>query len=476
MKVDKKKYMDNYHEKNKFKDNWQQGINFFPFSSNPSTSVFDKNCSLQGTIGEFVRLLQEDVEPIENFEKHVLKPVQEYLEKKRMECDQIKEFLKVVKDVFWINGNLNIADASFFKFIPRVPEDSRISDGERQKYSDGQKKMANYLYSMILEKEINFEKKKNKNYFLKLIYDILKAKKAQEKISSGKKYFIPSYIAKSFTEDLRWLLSKSEQVQVKYLHLFLHFYACYSIVQTIFLCSSNRSIQDIESTPEELYFILATEKTSETHDAVINGWAGKIQHKKILEKLFGRIQALDIANSLVGGQKGFYFDVLNEFKKTPFEENQEALKEILIDYVEEKTKLLEERSTEKDQKVQNFNPNITSYEFFLQQLEKCCVELQSVSYGTRFKKKVLDILKIRFLKDRRRNQVLVLDNEMLIFLIELITKGNKIKLEDMYKRFNGYGIYFNRGTRSAIEEFLLKMNLLDRKSDSGEVQYVRGVL
>ena len=85
-------------------------------------------------------------------------------------------------------------------------------------------------------------------------------------------------------------------------------------------------------------------------------------------------------------------------------------------------------------------------------------------------------MNVRFLQSRKGNHVLVLDNEMLTFLIALVTKGQKVKLEEMYQRFNDYGIYFNRETRSAIEEFLLKMNLLDRKSDSGEVQYVRAVL
>lgn len=72
--------------------------------------------------------------------------------------------------------------------------------------------------------------------------------------------------------------------------------------------------------------------------------------------------------------------------------------------------------------------------------------------------------------------MLVLDNEMLVFLIALITKGKRTKLEDMYKGFGNYGIVFNRGTKLVIENYLLKLNLLDRKSDSGEAQYVKVIL
>ena len=478
MKVDKQKYVDNYHEKGKFKDNWQQGIKLLPFSTQSASSAFDKRCSLQGTIGAFVRLVDPDgAMPIDNFEQSVLEPVSAYLKKKRMEDGQIQEFLKVVRDVFWVNGNLNIADASFFKFIPLVSEDSRVTDAEKKKYSDGQRKMAEYLRAMLLV-PVKFGSNGSQNYFLKVIADALAERMFDDgrKTPVAKEYVVPSYIAKSFTEDLHWLLNESEQVQVKYLHLFLHFYACYSITQAIFLFSSDKNDGEAASRPEKLYFILASEKTSMTHDAVLYGWASKIQQKKILEKLFGRMQALDIANSILGGDKGFYPEVLEELKKTPFEENQEVLKEILVEYVSEKTKLLKERTTEKEQTVRDFNPDITSYEEFLRQLEKCCVELQSVSYVARFKKKVMDVMNVRFLQSRKGNHVLVLDNEMLTFLIALVTKGQKVKLEEMYQRFNDYGIYFNRETRSAIEEYLLKMNLLDRKSDSGEVQYVRAVL
>lgn len=479
MKVDKQKYINNYHEKGKFRDNWQQGIKLLPFSTQSASSAFDKKCSLQGTIGAFVRLVRPDgATPIDNFEQSVLEPVSAYLKKKRMEDDQIQEFLKVVRDVFWVNGNLNIADASFFRFIPLVPEDSRVTDVEKKKYSDGQRKMAEYLRAMLLVSDVKFGSDGGQNYFLKVVSEALTERVFDDgrKAPPTKEYFVPPYISESFTKDLHWLLKQSEQVQVKYLHLLLHFYACYSITQAIFLFSSDKNDAEATTRPEKLYFILATEKTSMTHDAVLSGWASKIQQKKILEKLFGRMQALDIANSILGGGKGFYPEVLQELKKTPFDENREALKEILVEYESEKTKLLKERTTEKGQTVRDFDPDIKCYEDFLRQLEKCCVELQSVSYIARFKKKVMDVMNIRFLQSRKGNHVLVLDNEMLTFLIALVAKGQKVKLEEMYQRFNEYGIYFNRETRSAIEEFLLKMNLLDRKSDSGEVQYVRAVL
>jgi len=478
MRIDKQPYVDNYHDTagGKFVDNWQKSVKTLPFSSNVSTSVYDRRSSLQSTVGQFVRVLLADgTRPIENFEVSVLDAVREYLGQKGMSGQQVEQVLKVVKDVFDVDGNLNIADASFFKYVPIVPSDVVSTEKDKKKYSDGLKKIADYLVSMLKDDTIDLNVTSGNNIFLKVISNALACKVfgRDENGPAEKGYLIPSYIRDSFTQDVKWLLAQNEQTKVKYFHLLLHFYSCYAITQTLFLLSAD-NLRDSEG-PEALYFILSSEKASLNHEAVLLGWPKRIQERRILEKLFGKMQALDIANSLLGGRIGYYSQVFKLLSETPFEENREVLSDVLRSYEKEKTSLLHERTTEKDRGMINFDPAVSSYKEFLQKLERCCVELQSKDY-TRVKRKVTDVMHMRFLSTRRGNDVLVLDNEMLSFLIALMTKGLKMKLEDMYRTFNRYGIYFNRGTRSAIESYLLKMNMLDRKSDSGEVQYVRAVL
>jgi DNA phosphorothioation-dependent restriction protein DptG len=82
---------------------------------------------------------------------------------------------------------------------------------------------------------------------------------------------------------------------------------------------------------------------------------------------------------------------------------------------------------------------------------------------------------IKIFEKRRDYSVLVLDEELLLFLIAMIAKEERIRMEDLFKRFREYGIDFSFQTKNAISEFLLKLNLLERKSDSGEAQYVRVV-
>ena len=475
MKIDIERYNERYHQSGKFIDNWQSGIKLLPFNSNPS-SAYDKRCGLHGVTGEFCRILDNDgTNPIENFEDSVKGPVKDFLLAKNMDEEQIGSFLNVLKDVLFVNGNLNVTDSSFLKYMPMVPDDETISTKVRKKYSDGQNKLAKFLYSMLLDDENLTISSSNSNLFVKILKEALVPFGSNNPSNIVKEYTILPFIKKSCSEDITWLLKQKESVKIKYFHLLLHFYTCYAVTQAITFLSPKKHDAPLE--PTSFYFILNSEKASVNHDAVVSGWSHRIP-KQSLDKLFGKSQALDILNSVLsedGKVVGFYYDVYKALSATPFEENKYYCEKLLELYQQEKREVFKRRASE-DGSIEEMSTTITSYEDFTEKLERLCVGLQSPSYVSRMRKKVIDLLSVRFLQIRRGNFVLVLDNEMLIFLIAMFTKGKKVKLDDMYKLFNGYGIFFNRGSRLAIEEYLLKLNLLDRKSDSGEAQYVKVIL
>lgn len=478
MKILKSVFDDNYHDSKKLVDNWQKGILLLPITNNLGTSKYDIHSSAQSTVGQFIRLLlNEDTNTVESFEQSVMPKVQEFLQSEGISQTNIDHFLSVVKDLFFINGTFAVPDMSFFKYIPLVPDPENKDLKTRKKYRDGQIRVAAYLYSMLDQNPFKNSNSQDLNLVLDIFAKVLSENNTAVAIdNSTRKYTIPSYIKKSFSEDFKWFLQLNEQARIKYFHLFLHFYLCYGITQTILLLSAEKIDVNVMNEPEKLYFILDSEKISMNHDAILYGWANRIQNRKLLDRLFGKIQALDIANCLLGGDVGFYPQVLARLSETPFEDNREALSEILECYKTEKTELLNNRQTEGgNRQINNFDPNVVSYVDFLRKLERCCVELQSKDY-VRLRKKILDIMRITFLTQRGGPFVLKLDKDMLSFLIALVTKGERTKLEDMYKSFTQYGICFNRDTKFSIEEYLLNMNLLDRKSDSGEVQYVKAVL
>ncbi len=477
MKIKLEEYNQKYHQGGKFIDKFQEGIKILPFDSR-NASAFGKRCGLQGTTGEFFRLWIDDgTTPIEDFENSAVIPVIGYLKDIKMMPDfQIPQFIRMMKDIMLVNGHLNITDSSFLKYIPLMPNDERIQSKERNMYKDGQRKLANFLYSMLSDDMQSAPESGSKDLFSKIIQESLTPFGGNDNEKKQRDYYIIPYIRQSFEKDLKWLLSLDESVKVKYIHLLLHFYACYAVTQATVRLKNK--CDDFDSAPAPFYFILNSEKASVNHDAVIRGWSSQIP-KMTLDRLYGKLQALDIMNSTLGSNIGFYSDVIKKLEETPFEENRDACYNLLNSYQQDKRNALSGRSSEKHilDAFGEIDVNISSYEEFAHKLERLCMGLQSPSYISRMRKKVIDLLSVRFLQNRKRSgYVLVLDNEMLIFLIALFSKGKKTKLEDLYKLFNSYGIYFNRGSRLAIEEYLIKLNLLDRKSDSGEAQYVTVIL
>lgn len=388
---------------------------------------------------------------------------------KHMKGKQIDDFIDIMTDIMYTDGILTIINPSFLKYIPLT-----VGGSKSKKYEHGQKTLAEYLSSMLQPKGllINLLSKQT-NLFNDIIINSLNAPAGQ--VATDNEYVSIPFVRQSFSEDLKWLLEREDSVVVKYIHIFLHFYLCFSISQTIANLDPRKYKQSINE-PVKMYYILATEHSSESRDAVVDGW-NKYVNKEAEEKLFGRIQALDIINGMLGGNIGLYNDVYNEMQKYDFTSDVKSmLEQVLFDYQRDKREQLKSRESAKFQFPDEIEISVDSYGEFIEKLATLCTTLQSKEYESKMKIRINNIMKIRLLSTRRGREVLNLDDEMLFFLMAMISKGKRMKLEDLYKGFVKYGIVFDFETKNAIENYLMKLNLLERKSDSGEAQYVTIVL
>lgn len=467
-------YKEFYKETGKgkeFHDSFRSSVLVLPFTSNPSTSNYDRTCGLRGVTGEFFRRTKDrQAKAIDDFEKNAINPVKSYLENvKYMKGKQIDDFIDIMTDIMYTDGILTIINPSFLKYIPLT-----VGGSKSKKYEHGQKTLAEYLSSMLQPKDllINLLSKQT-NLFNDIIINSLNAPAGQ--VATDNEYVSIPFVRQSFSEDLKWLLEREDSVVVKYIHIFLHFYLCFSISQTIANLDPRKYKQSINE-PVKMYYILATEHSSESRDAVVDGW-NKYVNKEAEEKLFGRIQALDIINGMLGGNIGLYNDVYNEMQKYDFTSDVKSmLEQVLFDYQRDKREQLKSRESAKFQFPDEIEISVDSYGEFIEKLATLCTTLQSKEYESKMKIRINNIMKIRLLSTRRGREVLNLDDEMLFFLMAMISKGKRMKLEDLYKGFVKYGIVFDFETKNAIENYLMKLNLLERKSDSGEAQYVTIVL
>lgn len=478
MKIDYKNYEDYYCPNGKFKDNWQECIKILPFISFAHIK-FDKNCGLLGLVGEYIRRQYSTrINPIDNFKTQIAESLKNYLKEKNMPNEQIEKFIKITENLLIYNENIKPIDSFFLRYLPLVPKDDYINQKEKEDYERGINKIVDYLLSLGNTKEISSPSTHNdSNLFIKILKESLEnnAKKSITNKSELTYYILP-YIKETFKSDLKWFLNLDDAIIVKYIPLLLYFYTCYSIVQII-IYLLNRINKDISSDkPVSLYFLLSTEKASLNSEAILNGFMSKIS-KENLSYLFAKVQALDIVNCLLKNDKTMlYPQIIEKLSETSFEENKNVCIQVLKNYYENKKSILAKRQNAQELEFDDDFFSLENYEDFINKLEKICVSSISKEYTTKLPNKIYDLLNIRFLQQRRENKVLVLDNEMLIFLIALFTRSEKTKLTDVYRRFNDYGICFSRNTKLAIESLLLKLNLLDIKSDAGEAQYVRVIL
>lgn len=477
--MDFQRLYDKYLNLNlKERDPYNVSINLLPFISNVSTSKFDGTCSLKGITGEFFRDLKRTDTSILHYTRAAEDKVVSELTRQGTNEDTIEKLKDIMKDLMCSDNNFRPIEASFLQYHSLDKKD----DGKITKYGAGQRRIATYLTSMVTNKEDYKETTKPSNLLSQTIKNALDSAEQPAKEKSDHYYVLP-FIKKQFENDLKWFLKQDDYVIIKYIDLFLYFYVCYSVGQTIMsLDAHNKVNKDIEK-PEICYFVLSHEPASEKRFAVTQGWSTKFKTRYI-EKMYGRMQCLDILNTIAKNNEeevvGLYPNVLERFYAIPFDENKKNCEAALEYYITEKSKILKNRDSETNRsyldEVSEYN--VESYEDFFNKLETACMKLQSQTYQSKFSSQIIDLFKIRLLQQRRgRGQaVLVLDEEMLPFLIALITREERCKLKDLYHKFAEYGICFDNKTKEQIALQLQKLNVLERKSDSGEAQYAKVIL
>lgn len=65
---------------------------------------------------------------------------------------------------------------------------------------------------------------------------------------------------------------------------------------------------------------------------------------------------------------------------------------------------------------------------------------------------------------------------MLILLTAIVVKDEKMIIKELFHQFEKRGVFLDRYSKEEILRLYEKMNILDKKSDSGEAKYVKPIL
>jgi len=349
----------------------------------------------------------------------------------------------------------------------------------------GLKNIAEYFVSLFINQdvvELFHESTEGKEHlFHILINESLPELMELKNNRKLNEYLVLDYnIINQFQEDLKLISKDSKQFLRQINHLLKYYYYWYvSAVGT----KLNQFFE--EDQVEGYYFTLDSEVFSKNRKANQRGWK---QLESKLKNLFSHSVCIDLLNhSTFCKESSDYIQIRNIYDGL-----DEISQKILLEDVKYIRQQYMEIITTTDKKWDDFERELLQknrYRHTEHELEKeilhlwYAIDFQFHYSGRKsryrdYSKWFIEYCKANYLKNRGRGgSCLTLDSENLLFLTDLaVGDQDKIRLKELWIEFQKRGILLDDGTKSAVIEFFEKINLIEKKSDSGDAQYVKKIL
>ena len=72
--------------------------------------------------------------------------------------------------------------------------------------------------------------------------------------------------------------------------------------------------------------------------------------------------------------------------------------------------------------------------------------------------------------------LLSLTQEQLLLLVAVSVGNERIDLKQLWKEFEQRGVWLDHHSKEEVVQVLDKLNYMEKKSDSGDAQYVKSIL
>lgn len=426
---------------------------FLPFKTrNPERPKFRRK--FVGVTGEVARLINsKKLVKDFNIERYIDNIINE------VECkhEEDKKYLRELISDYLIDkgGDIKVFHANIFNYLQFTDDKEGV----------GEKDIAKFLYDVLFlnNDEIKkiFEDTDNKNMITKLILNKLSG---LEKQSSDVKYENKlKFITKIATEDFNFML-KNKEFFLKNFPNLLAYYYFYYITQFSIKINKKFSTEVDYNKPEEIYYLLDWERASKNRRSDIKGYRYIKEESK---NLLININLVEHLNALFN-VRGY---ALVEIKKM-FDEASDVEK---LNYLETIQQWIKEYRT-------NFSLDEIETPLEFESLINCLINSLSekIEQATmsRYALSIEEIGKRYFLKRRGSayGYMLNLTQEMVLLLTAISIKEEKITLKSLFTEYERRGVYLDQYSKELVIELLVKLNLVDKKSDSGDAQYVKTIL
>lgn len=364
----------------------------------------------------------------------------------------------IIKDYLGADG-LNIIHPNLFLYIP-------LSETEESK---GEIKFAQFL------KEIFFDGLDFENFFKGdesdlssniLIEFIISNLKDLENSETSSTFYVPKpmeNVLNTIKKDLKFLLNHKEFL-LKNFNLIISYYLYFYFVQFTLKFFSKNPSMDVEKT----FYLLDWERVGKNRLATSNGYnivGNYFKSLLIRMNLVEQLNTLFGENNLILSEMYGYFEDLDTNSKDEF-----------LNYL--KSWINDIRITEYELDTIDL---ANDFEGLVNNLNDTIIDSYNIKRRSgpvsRYPKPLELLGKKYFLKRRGRYGFMFnMSQEVLMLITAICIQEDKIRITSLYEEYEKRGIFFDKESTDQIVKLFNKLNLLDKKSDSGDVQYVKSIL
>ena len=426
----------------------------FPFVANDTTLFTD----FSGVVGAFSRLisgksLNESFDS-EKFLENVADKIGEY------EGDNSKEtFRDIIRTMFLEEEKLVDFNIKTMNYIDSTSADEKI---------------AKFIYSNMFSEDIKelvakYYESNEENILYKIVLESLPELKSKKvNISEGVKYV--EYVKELFIKDLTFII-QNEDLYKNSLKRVLEYYYMFYISQLTLKLSKFEKV-DLNSV-EPLYYTLSWESTSKNRTAYKFGWD---LLKNSVSEIFAHAVTLELLNHHNLDKQIGYLDLFEIFNIMDEELAKDEINKLLESY---KRQIIDVdwsgiKYSNKDSGNEAFNLVYKLFESVSYQFDNSARSRANEAYKNWY----IKFVQANF--GKRRGTLgynLNLTEEDIILMTKLCINNNeKLKLNTLFKELELRGMYFDRDSKEKIVQLYEKLSLLEKKSDSGDAQYVRSIL
>ena len=426
-----------------------------PFQTrHPERVKFDNG--FKTILGEFTRI-ELNKSLIEDFDVNQI--IFDIINNPSVDADGEEKFLeKLLKEyLFTENNELNILNPYLFSYIP-------LSDN---KQSIGEKDIALFLRDIFCQDNEElikfFEKDKSPHAVINLILSNIP--ELDDKVTPVKYKPVLNNIVELFNEDINYAINYENFLINDISNIFAYYYFFY--ISQLVLKLNNDVTKPLNEV-EPLYY-LVDKDNAHPNRKTLKGYGWDLLKYKSYN-LAAWISVVDQLNILFGLDDYLLLgDIYDEFDRLSLQNQEEFIKYFKMwinDY--RGARGLDELILPND-----FMELVKILYESLNDEKGIGVEIRTSRYPLNLE----EIARAFFVKrGGPHGLVLNITREMLLTLTTLCIKDKPIKLKQLYKEYEKRGLFFDLESKEKIEMFLTKLNLIDKKSDSGDAKYVRPIL